>query len=132
MCKLTKKLSSKTIATLIAGVVIVALLLVAVLTGNVTDSAWALLPPVIAIGLALITKEVFSSLFIGILSGAILANGFSFTGVVDSVVSVGLIDAVSGTAGIFVFLIELGILVALINKAGGSKAFGDWQPRPSF
>ncbi len=129
MCKLTKKLSSKTIATLIAGVVIVALLIVAVLTGNVTDTAWALLPPVIAIGLALITKEVFSSLFIGILSGAILANGFSFTGVVDSVVSVGLIDAVSGTAGIFVFLIELGILVALINKAGGSKAFGDWAQK---
>ncbi len=129
MCNFTKKLSKKTIATIIAGVVIIALLLVAVLTGNVTNSAWALLPPVIAIGLALITKEVFSSLFIGIVSGAILANGFSFTGITDTVISTGLIDAVSGTAGIFVFLIELGILVALINKAGGSKAFGDWAQK---
>ena len=154
MCNLFKKLSKKTIATIIAGVVIIALLLVAVLTGTVNNlvpcpencganvdcevcggagevigSFWALLPPVIAIGLALITKEVFSSLFIGILSGAILANGFSFTGTVDTVVSTGLIDAVSGTAGIFVFLIELGILVALINKAGGSKAFGDWAQK---
>ncbi len=154
MCKFFKKLSKKTIATLIAGAVIIALLLVAVLTGtvnnllscpencganaecetcggagNVVGSIWALLPPVIAIGLALITKEVFSSLFIGIVSGAILANGFSFTGTIDTVVSTGLIDAVSGTAGIFVFLIELGILVALINKAGGSRAFGDWAQK---
>ena len=149
-----KKLSGKTIATLIAGVVIIALLLVAVLTGTVNNllpcpencganadcetcggsgqvvgSIWALLPPVIAIGLALITKEVFSSLFIGIVSGAILANNFAFTGTVDTVVSTGLIDAVSGTAGIFVFLIELGIIVALINKAGGSRAFGEWAQK---
>ncbi len=149
-----KKLSGKTIATLIAGVVIIALLLVAVLTGTVNNllpcpencganadcqtcggagqvvgSIWALLPPIIAIGLALITKEVFSSLFIGIVSGAILANNFAFAGTVDTVVSTGLIDAVSGTAGIFVFLIELGIIVALINKAGGSRAFGEWAQK---
>lgn len=93
---------------------------------TVVGSYWALLPPIIAIGLALITKEVFSSLFIGIASGAILASNASFTGTMDSIVSTGLIDAVSGTAGIFIFLIELGILVALINKAGGSRAFGEW------
>lgn len=94
--------------------------------GEVTGSLWALLPPVIAIGLALITREVYSSLFIGIVSGAILASGASFTGTVDFVINDGLISAVSGTAGIFVFLVELGILVALINKAGGSAAFGRW------
>jgi len=96
---------------------------------EVTGSFWALLPPIIAIGLALITKEVYSSLFIGILSGAILANKFSFTGTVDTLVSTGIIDAVSGTAGIFVFLVELGVLVALINKAGGSRAFGNWAQK---
>ena len=93
---------------------------------EVVGSFWALLPPIIAIGLALITKEVFSSLFVGILSGAILASDFSFTGTMDHVINTGLINAVSGTAGIFVFLIELGIIVALVNKAGGSKAFGEW------
>ncbi|MCQ2400162.1 MAG: Na+/H+ antiporter NhaC family protein, partial [Clostridia bacterium] len=92
-------------------------------------SIWALLPPVIAIGLALITKEVFSSLFIGILSGAILAADFAPLATMDNVINVGLIDAVSGTAGIFVFLVELGVLVCLVNKAGGSKAFGDWAQK---
>ncbi len=94
--------------------------------GAVRGSLWALLPPVIAIGLALITKEVYSSLFIGILAGGILYSGFSFTGTLDAVINEGLISAVSGTAGIFIFLIELGVIVALINKAGGSAAFGDW------
>ena len=94
--------------------------------GVVRGTLWALLPPVIAIGLALITKEVFSSLFIGILCGALLNTDFSFTGSVDSLISDGLISAVAGTAGIFVFLVELGVIVALINKAGGSAAFGNW------
>ncbi|MBQ3492772.1 MAG: Na+/H+ antiporter NhaC family protein [Clostridia bacterium] len=94
--------------------------------GVVTGSFWALLPPIIAIGLALITKEVFSSLFVGLLSGAILASDFSFVKTMDSLIGTGLTDAVSGTAGIFIFLIELGILVSLVNKAGGSRAFGEW------
>ncbi len=94
--------------------------------GAVRGSLWALLPPVIAIGLALITKEVYSSLFIGILAGGILHSGFSFTGTLDSVINEGLISAVSGTAGIFIFLVELGVIVAIINKAGGSAAFGEW------
>ena len=93
---------------------------------EVIGSAWALLPPIIAIGLALITKEVFSSLFIGILSGAILASDFNPVMTMDNVINTGLISAVAGTAGIFVFLVELGILVALINRAGGSAAFGEW------
>ena len=95
-------------------------------SGEVRGSLWALLPPLIAIGLALITKEVYSSLFIGILSGAILYSGFSFTGTLDAVINDGLISAVAGTAGIFIFLVELGIIVALINRAGGSAAFGEW------
>lgn len=94
--------------------------------GTVRGTLWALLPPIIAIGLALITKEVYSSLFIGILSGALLYSNFSFTGTFDGIVSDGLIAAVSGSAGIFIFLVELGIIVALLNKAGGSAAFGNW------
>ena len=142
---------TKKIILAVAAVVILALLTVAFITdgsfatlacpdcdGSVADcetcgggaevrgSLWALLPPLIAIGLALITKEVYSSLFIGVLSGAILYSGFSFTGTLDAVINDGLISAVAGTAGIFVFLVELGIIVALINRAGGSAAFGNW------
>ena len=94
--------------------------------GSVVGSLWAFLPPIIAIGLALITKEVFSSLFIGIAVGGILSSNFSFTGTMDAVINDGLISAVADSAGIFIFLVELGIIVALINKAGGSAAFGRW------
>lgn len=94
--------------------------------GAVQGTVWALIPPVIAIGLALITKEVYSSLFIGIVTGALFYSKFSFLGTMDAVINDGLITAVSDTAGIFVFLVELGVLVALVNKAGGSAAFGKW------
>ena len=94
--------------------------------GEVAGSLWALLPPVIAIGLALITKEVYSSLFVGVISGALLAANFAPTAALDLAINDGLIEAVKGTSGIFIFLVELGIIVALINKAGGSKAFGEW------
>ena len=87
---------------------------------------WALLPPVIAIGLALITKEVYSSLFIGILAGGLLATSFSPLGTIDAIINDGLISAVSGNAGIFLFLVILGIVVALINKTGAAAAFGKW------
>lgn len=87
---------------------------------------WALVPPIVAIVLALITKEVYSSLFIGIVIGGLLSANFSVTKTVDNVISHGLISAVSGTAGIFLFLVILGVMVALINKSGGSKAFGRW------
>ena len=143
---------TKKIALLIASIVILALMIVAFVTDgasatvacpdctadtaaecetcsgemNVRASIWALLPPVIAIGLALITKEVYSSLFIGIVSGAVLYSNFSFTGTLDAVTNDGLIEAVSGNAGIFIFLVELGMLVALVNRAGGSAAFGRW------
>ena len=94
--------------------------------GAVVGTWWALVPPIIAIGLALITKEVYSSLFIGIVAGSLLAANFSVTTALDTAVNTGLIEAVSGTAGIFIFLVELGVIVALINKAGGSAAFGNW------
>ena len=94
--------------------------------GSVIASLWAFLPPIIAIGLALITKEVYSSLFIGIAVGGVLCSNFSFTGTFDAVINDGLISAVADSAGIFIFLVELGVIVALINKAGGSRAFGEW------
>ena len=95
-------------------------------TGMVRGNFWALVPPVIAIGLALITKEVYSSLFIGIVSGALLYTNFNPITTIDAALTEALIPAVSDTAGIFIFLVELGILVAMINKAGGSAAFGKW------
>ncbi|MBQ5840489.1 MAG: Na+/H+ antiporter NhaC family protein, partial [Clostridia bacterium] len=75
---------------------------------------WALVPPIIAIGLALITKEVYSSLFIGVLCGALFYSNFNVVQTVDTMLNQGLIESVSGTAGIFIFLVLLGVLVALI------------------
>ena len=98
-------------------------------TGEVRGSFWALVPPLIAIGLALITKEVYSSLAVGIVAGAILGSNFKFTGTMDIITQDGLISAISDTAGIFVFLVLLGTMVALINKAGGSAAFGEWAKK---
>lgn len=89
----------------------------------------ALVPPLIAIALALITKEVYFSLFIGILAGGLFSSNFSAIGTVDNVVNEGFISAVAGQAGIFIFLVQLGILVALVNKAGGSAAFGKWAEK---
>lgn len=90
---------------------------------------WSLVPALVAIVLALITKEVYSSLFIGIVVGALFCNSFNLAGTVDTIVNEGLIASVSGTAGIFVFLVVLGIMVALLNKAGGSAAFGAWAEK---
>ena len=101
-------------------------------TGSITEpvgTLWSLFPPVIAIGLALLTKEVYSSLFIGILAGGLLATGFNPIHTIDSVTTEGLIASVSGTAGIFVFLVILGVIVALLNKAGGAQAFGRWAAK---
>ncbi len=91
-------------------------------------TAWSLLPPVTAIALALITKEVYSSLFAGIFIGAVLYSGFDPVNTVDNIINNGFISGVSDpwNVGIFLFLVILGIMVALINKAGGSAAFGEW------
>ena len=91
-------------------------------------TAWSLLPPVIAIGLALITKEVYSSLFIGILTGGLLYSGFQFEGTVLHVFQDGVVSVLSDSynVGILIFLVILGAMVCLMNKAGGSAAFGRW------
>ncbi len=89
---------------------------------------WAVFPPLLAIFLALITKEVYSSLFIGIVSGGILYSGFSFEGTLVHVVRDGFIGSVANTynIGILLFLVLLGALVAMMNKTGASAAFGRW------
>ena len=86
----------------------------------------ALIPPIVAIALALITKEVYSSLFVGIVLGAMFSANYSFSGTLDFVTNDGLITTVADTAGIFIFLVVLGIIVALLNRAGGAQAFGKW------
>ena len=87
----------------------------------------ALLPPMIAIVLALITKEVYSSLFVGILSGALLYSGGNVWGMVTGTFDV-MISKLSDSwnVGILIFLVVLGMMVSLINKAGGSAAYGRW------
>ena len=97
--------------------------------GSLYGTVWALLPPVIAITLALITKEAYSSLFIGIVVGALFAKGFSPIGALDMIVNDGLVAAISDNAGIFLFLVLLGIIVALVNASGGSAAFGRWASK---
>ena len=92
---------------------------------------WALLPPVVAIGLALITKEVYSSLLIGIAAGAVLYSNFSFEGTLTHVFSDGIVSVLSDSynVGILIFLVILGAMVALMNKAGASAAFGRWAQK---
>lgn len=89
---------------------------------------WALVPAVVAIGLALITKEVYSSLFVGILMGALLYSGFQFERTVTHIFVDGIIGVLSDSynVGILVFLVILGAMVSLMNKAGGSAAFGQF------
>lgn len=89
---------------------------------------WALIPPVVAIALALITKEVYSSLFIGIVIGGAFWSGFSFEGTVNHVLKDGIIAVLSDSynMGILVFLVILGVLVSLMNETGSSAAFSKW------
>ena len=89
-------------------------------------SFWSLVPPLVAIILALITKEVYSSLFIGVVLGGLFYANFNPATSLDAVINDGLICAVQDSAGIFIFLVVLGIMVAMINKSGGSAAFGRW------
>lgn len=116
------------------GLLIVAFTVCCIIASPITEAKgtlWSLFPPVIAIGLALITKEVYSSLFVGILSGGIIyaaASGTGFEGTFKAVVQDGLITNLSNAynVGILVFLVVLGIIVVLMNKAGGSRAYGEW------
>ena len=129
-----EKLMKKYIGKIIAGAFIVAFFIGCLIQAPVSEavgSLWSLFPPVIAIGLALITKEVYSSLFIGILSGGIIyaiSQNSGFEGVFTAVVKDGIIANISDSynVGILVFLVVLGIIVVLMNKAGGSRAYGEW------
>ncbi|MGX8685927.1 MAG: Na+/H+ antiporter NhaC family protein, partial [Spirochaetales bacterium] len=89
---------------------------------------WSLLPPLIAIILALVTKEVYSALFIGILAGGLMWSGFGFEGTITHVFNDGIVASLSDSynVGILVFLVILGILVSLMTRTGGSAAFGRW------
>ncbi len=100
-------------------------------TPAVYATFWSLIPPVVAIALALITKEVYSSLFLGILVGALLYSGGNFEGTVNHIFSGGMISVLSSSSnvGILVFLVILGTMVCLMNRAGGSAAFGRWASK---
>ena len=135
-----KKSKTRLIATAIVCVVFIALFVVAAVTaGEPAEEGasrfyktfWSLLPPIIAIVLALITKEVYSSLFVGIIAGALLYSNFSFEGTLTHAFNNGIVASVADAynVGIIVFLIILGIIVMLMNKAGGSAAFGRWASK---
>ena len=98
---------------------------------NLYGTFWSLLPPIIAIGLALITKEVYTSLFVGIVVGCVLQNitpnGFSLEHSVTGIFEMMTAKLGDGwNVGILIFLVILGIMVSLMNKAGGSASFGKW------
>lgn len=97
-------------------------------TPDMYATLWSLVPPVVAIVLALITKEVYSSLFIGIVIGGLFYSGFSFEGTFNHVLNDGIISVLSDSynVGILVFLVILGVMVSLMNRTGGSAAFGRW------
>ena len=120
-------MKSKGIVTAAAVVAVLVMAIVVAFSGAETvGTFWALVPPIVAIGLALITKEVYSSLFMGIVVSGILACNGSAATAVDNVVQVGLMPAIQDTAGIFLFLVFLGAIVAMTNRSGGSAAFGRW------
>lgn len=126
-----QKNKRKALTTAIAvGIVVIVMIIAACTTtaDSVQATFWGLVPPIVAIGLALITKEVYSSLFIGILVGGLLYTGFNFEDTVNHVFSGGIVSVLSNTSnlGILVFLVILGTMVSLMNKAGGSAAFGRW------
>ena len=101
---------------------------------DVTATVWTLLPPIIAIALALITKEVYSSLMIGILSGALLYTGFHPLKAVETTFTI-MGSKLGDNINICIFLVLLGILVSLITKSGASRAYGEWavknHPQPA-
>ena len=134
------RISTKNIIKAIASVLVLALMLSMTVFAADAEVAyepalygtfWSLVPPLVAIALALITKEVYSSLFIGILVGALFYSGFTFEGTVMHILDGGLIAVLSDTynVGILIFLVVLGAMVALMNRAGGSAAFGAWASK---
>lgn len=124
----------KYISKIVFAVLILAFIVCCIIQAPISEaigSLWSLLPPIVAIGLALITKEVYSSLFIGILTGGIIyaaATSTGFEGMFKTVVQDGLISNLADpyNVGILIFLVVLGVIVVLMNKAGGSRAYGEW------
>ncbi len=123
-------------SAIIAGIIFVLMVIVICVVNasgggayTFAGSFWALVPPLVAIILALVTKEAYSSLFVGVVLGAVMASGVSFTGTLNLVTVEGLSDAVAGNAGILIFLVILGAIVSLINKSGASRAFGEWAEK---
>ena len=131
------KFMKKHLSKIIFGLLVVTFIVWCALTAPVSEavgSLWSLLPPIVAIGLALITKEVYSSLFIGIVTGGAIyaaANASGFSGMFTAIVQDGLIAnlADSYNVGILIFLVILGTIVVLMNKAGGSRAYGEWAAK---
>ncbi len=136
------------VALAVALAVILVLAIVTLASGEeftFARSLWAILPPIVAIGLALITKEVYSSLFVGAIIGLLMSEKFNLTSTLDVLISGkeythpitgkeygaigGLAPAISNLAGILIFLVILGAFVALINKTGASAAFGRWAQK---
>ena len=119
---------SASLAAVIAVAAIIILMAFVTDATSVQQSFWSLVPPIIAIALALITKEVYSSLFVGILTGALLFSGYNFEGTINHIFTDGIIAVLSDSynVGILVFLVILGIVVQLMNRTGGSAAFGTW------
>ena len=120
-----------TIAAFVAVIIFLVISAFVTTPESVQQSFWSLIPPLIAIILALVTKEVYSSLFIGILTGSLLYSGFSFEGTMTHVFSDGIIASLSDSwnVGILIFLVILGTIVQLMNRTGGSAAFGNWATR---
>ena len=126
-----KKRQIINLCVLVLAVIAIVVLAITLRTAVDADTPYyatfmSLVPPIIAIGLALVTKEVFSSLFVGVLAGALFAADFKPVTTLEIVTNNGLVSAVADTAGIFAFLVILGAIVILLNKAGGSQAFGKW------
>ena len=142
----TKKISALPALIAVLALVVCALVVCALVVGVFADggeaeeavsrfygTAWSLLPPVIAIVLALITKEVYSSLFVGILAGGLLYSNFAFEGTVLHIFNDGIVAVLAQpdgyNIGILIFLVILGAMVSLMNRAGGSAAFGRWAAK---
>lgn len=126
---------STRVTYLVAWAVIIVLLVIAAVTkpDGVYGTLWSLMPPFVAIGLALISKETFSSLFFGILVGALLFSNFAPWATVCNLIGpdMGITSVLtdSWNMGIVVFLVILGVLVNLMNRGGGSAAFGRWAKK---
>lgn len=118
-----------TVISLAVALCVVVAALILTHTSGAQTTAWALLAPVIAIALALITKEVYSSLFIGIVIGALLYARIDPATALNTIVGKGLASAAADSAGIFIFLVILGIIVCMVNRSGGSHAFGRWAQK---